>query len=103
MIAGRILLMEIGFEKIDGDGIIYLDILPSMYILLYYSVTETLSCLNTVIQSKQTEETPESRIVGLVENNCLAPRLKRFKVVDKTLSCRRRFYSCIINSYIKYI
>lgn len=27
--------MEIGFDKIDGDGIIYLDILPSMYILLH--------------------------------------------------------------------
>lgn len=35
MIASRIILMEIGFDKIDGDGIIYLDILPSMYILLY--------------------------------------------------------------------
>lgn len=90
--------MEIGFEKIVGDGIIHLDILPSTYILLYYSVTETLACLNTV-QSKQTEETPESRIVGLVENNSLAPRLKGFKV-DKTLSCMRRFYSFIIYTSI---
>lgn len=32
MIASRILLMEIGFDKIDGDGIIYLDMLPSMYV-----------------------------------------------------------------------
>lgn len=38
MIASTILLMEIGFHKIDGDGIIYLDILPSMYILLLYII-----------------------------------------------------------------